>query len=82
LALTYHLVSPYTSLVAVDRTPDRPAGTPSNSQAIPLTAPAGSAWANVGYPAGATDARWHLWIGCALLLLGLAMVRRRQWTSV
>ncbi len=80
LALAHHLVSPYTSLVAVDRTPVRPETDGSVARALALTAPAGSAWAagSVAYPAAATDARWHLWIGSGLLLLGLFVMRRRQ----
>lgn len=82
LALAHRLVSPFTSLVAVDRTPVRPAGTPSVHAAVPNTAPAGSAWsgAAVGYPATATSASLQLLIG--LVLLGLAIVvcglRREQ----
>jgi Ca-activated chloride channel family protein len=73
LALEHRLVSPYTSLVAVDHTPVRPAGIDSPQSALPHTAPAGSAWAGtqVGYPDTATSARLQLLIGLALLLAAL-----------
>jgi len=41
LALEHHLVSRMTSLVAVDRTPARPAGEPLRQSDIPLNLPAG-----------------------------------------
>jgi Ca-activated chloride channel family protein len=41
VALDYHLVSRLTSLVAVDITPSRPAGTPVASAKLPLNLPAG-----------------------------------------
>ncbi len=83
LALTHQLVSPYTSLVAVDRTPSRPAGISSGSTAVPQVAPAGSAWsaAAVGYPSTATPAPLHVALGAMLLLLGLlalALPRRER----
>ena len=83
LALAHRLVSPYTSLVAVDRTPVRPAGIASNAAAVPQVAPAGSAWsgAAVGYPATATSAPLHIAIGAMLLLVALllhALLRRER----
>ncbi len=73
LALAHRLVSPYTSLVVVDRTPVRPTGAPSASTAVPHVAPAGSAWsgAAVGYPATATAAPLNVACGAILLLLAL-----------
>ena len=41
LALRHHLVTRLTSLVAVDRTPSRPAGTPLTRADVPLLLPAG-----------------------------------------
>ena len=84
LALAHRLVSPFTSLVAVDKTPVRPAGVSSGKTAVPNVAPAGSAWsgAAVGYPATATPAPVHAAIGAALLLLGLValVLARRERT--
>ena len=41
LALKHHLVTRYTSLVAVDVTPARPDGEPLDSQAVPTNLPHG-----------------------------------------
>jgi Ca-activated chloride channel homolog len=41
LALDHHLVTSLTSLVAVDRTPKRPAGVPLTREEIPIDLPAG-----------------------------------------
>ena len=65
-ALTHHLVSKYTSLVAVDKTPARPAGEALDSEQIPNLMPYGqSTNAIFGFPATATN-------GPALRLLGFA----------
>ncbi|WP_078118804.1 marine proteobacterial sortase target protein [Thiosocius teredinicola] len=81
LALDHHLVSRYTSLVAVDRTPSRPQQDQLKSGEVAARLPAGwSAQAVFGrLPSTATDARLYLWAGCALLLLaGLAS---RRWRN-
>ncbi|MBV9911209.1 MAG: marine proteobacterial sortase target protein, partial [Sinobacteraceae bacterium] len=66
LALRYHLVSEYTSLVAVDALPVRPAGTPDRSAQAPVSAPAGSYWANTtGFAQTGTDSRLLLTLGLA-----------------
>ncbi len=82
LALDHHLVSRYTSLVAVDRSPARPADKPLESSAVPVNLPAGMDHAAVfgELPAGATDARWNLLVGsfalvCAALLWGASRAR-------
>jgi Ca-activated chloride channel family protein len=83
LALAHRLVSPYTSLVAVDRTPVRPAAVASIPTAVPQVAPAGSAWsgAAVAYPSTATPAPLHLALGAMLLMLALVLLApRRQRT--
>jgi len=65
-ALTHHLVSKYTSLIAVDKTPVRPAGDPLSSEQVPNLMPYGqSTNAIFGFPATATD-------GPALRIMGLA----------
>jgi Ca-activated chloride channel homolog len=76
LALAHHLVSQYTSLVAIDVTPVRPVGTPYEQEQAPTSAPVGSYWANsTGFARTATPAPLLLLVGaflCALaaLLLG------------
>ena len=75
VALEHHLVSKYTSLVAVDKTPARPAGEPLDSTAMPTNLPAG--WNHEAVfgelPSGATDARWNLLMG-ALALIAAALL--------
>lgn len=75
LALEHHLVSRYTSFVAVDKTPARSAEARLKSGAVPGLLPAGGSPDKVygELPRGATDARWHALMGAlALGLFGLA----------
>ena len=68
LALRHHLVSEFTSLVAVDETPVRPPGTEDRSEQAPTSAPAGSYWARTtGFARTATNAGLELLIGFACL---------------
>jgi Ca-activated chloride channel family protein len=89
LALQHHLVSPYTSLVAVDVTPARPADAALGSHAMPTNLPQGWSYNAVfGLGQGATPATLHAIAGTAALLaaallcvllrrdLGFVMVRR------
>lgn len=75
LALQYQLVSNYTSLVAVDRTPARPEGEPLHSQRVPNTKPHGLDWPVQATPATATPAQLNFAIGLLLLLVALGW----QW---
>lgn len=81
LALEHHLVSRYTSLVAVDRSPARPADAPHDAATIPTNLPAGWNHAAVfgELPRGASPARLNLLLGLTLLLisLGLRTLSRR-----
>jgi Ca-activated chloride channel family protein len=77
LALAHHLVSRFTSLVAVDVTPSVPANVPIEKTALPLTLPEGMAVSMAGLPAGSTPALWHMLYGMLALLLAWAL-RRRQ----
>lgn len=83
LGLAHHLVSAYTSLVAVDVTPVRPDDAATFSHALDSNLPAG--WRPPGQPGvtieaslqlaqGATASQLYLLIGC--LLLALAAVLR------
>jgi len=82
LALTYHLVSPYTSLVAVDVTPLRPGNELLRSHALETNLPHGWNYTAVfGVGQGATGGRVHLGIGLTALLLaalGAAAVRAEK----
>ncbi len=74
-ALKFGLVSRYTSLVAVDRTPVRPAGMGVSSAAVPSLMPAGMRDSLLaGYPKTATRATLNFLIGLLLLAAGLALV--------
>jgi Ca-activated chloride channel homolog len=84
LALQHHLVSEYTSLVAVDDTPVRPAGIPNRSEQAPTSAPLGSYWASTtGFAGTATPAPLLMLIGCAVLafagLLYRSMLLYQSW---
>jgi Ca-activated chloride channel family protein len=80
-ALTHHLVSKYTSLVAIDKTPVRPGNDPLNSEQVPNLMPYGqSASAIFGFPATATDAPTLRRIGLMVLLSALLLLML-QWTA-
>jgi Ca-activated chloride channel family protein len=86
LALTHHLVSRFTSLVAIDVTPSRPEGQGVNSHALKTNLPHGWDYDHVfGLPQTATSARVHLLLGMACLVLALIASRpgrgaaRRAW---
>jgi len=71
-ALEHHLVSKYTSLVAVDITPVRPQDQKLDTHAIPTHLPDGWVYNKVfgqKFPATATDARLNFIIGLLLMLL-------------
>ncbi len=79
LALEHHLVSRYTSLVAVDKTPRRPSASDLQSAAIPARLPATwSADAVFGrLPATATPAPLFMLLGLLGLVLGWLVRERR-----
>jgi Ca-activated chloride channel family protein len=82
VALAHHLVSKYTSLVAVDITPARPADATLTTHAQPTNLAAGQEYQAIfGLPGTATDGQLNLLIGLgslALALLFLALQRRRM----
>ncbi len=83
-ALEHHLVSKYTSLVAVDVTPIAPAGTDPLRTAIPGLLPAGIDPAGFvgGLPRTATPAQLLLIVGVALAALAwIVRPRRRRGTG-
>ncbi len=70
VALTHHLVSKYTSLVAVDVTPTAPPGTTSLPSALPTNLPEGWSYDAVfGGAQTATPATLHLLAGLVLLAI-------------
>ena len=80
VALEHHLVSAYTSLVAVDVTPGRPDGAPLEPHALATNLPHGWDYtAVVGMGQGATPAPLHVVLGLALLsLAAVGMIVRRR----
>jgi Ca-activated chloride channel homolog len=79
VALAHHLVSPYTSLVAVDVTPVRPDGAALMTRPMPTNLPHGWDYNAVfGLGQGATDAPVHLLVGTLALLLAAALVLVRH----
>lgn len=73
VALQHHLVSRFTSLVAVDKTPQRPVGAALQDVTVDNAAPDGS----VAFAQTATSARLWFALGLLALLLALAL-RDRQ----
>ncbi len=74
-ALTHHLVSKYTSLVAVDKTPVRPAGAGLTSEQVANLTPYGQSGAVIfGLPATATNAEILRLTGLAVLLAALLLM--------
>jgi Ca-activated chloride channel family protein len=73
-ALEHHLVSKYTSLVAVDKTPARSQAEKLKSAAMPTNLPAGWQYDKVfgQMPATATPAALHLLLGSLLVMTGWA----------
>jgi Ca-activated chloride channel family protein len=74
-ALAHHLVSKFTSLVAVDKTPVRPAGDPLASEQIASLMPYGQSGSAIfGFPATATNAEVLQLTGIILLSLALLIM--------
>ncbi|MCH9694251.1 MAG: marine proteobacterial sortase target protein [Gammaproteobacteria bacterium] len=73
-AIAHHLVSKYTSLVAVDKTPVRPSNDPLKSEQVANLMPYGqSANAIFGFPATATNAPWLRMTGAMFLILAMLL---------
>jgi len=82
LALDHHLVSKYTSLVAVDVTPVRPADESLSKGKVPVNLPKGQHYTKVlgRLPQTATPAGMQIVSGLLLLLLGwLAKWKLMSW---
>ena len=74
-AIAHHLVSRHTSLVAIDKTPVRPAGDPLAREQVPNLLPYGQSMnAIFGFPATATNAAVLQRRGLLLLLAGLLLL--------
>jgi Ca-activated chloride channel family protein len=75
VALRHHLVSKYTSLLAVDVTPSRPDTDPLLTQTVPVNLPAGMVYSKVfgALPQTATPAPLLVLAGGLLLLCGMTL---------
>ena len=74
-ALAHHLVSKHTSLVAVDKTPVRPAENALNKEQVPNLLPYGqSSQAILGFVATATNAGVYRQSGLALIILAILLM--------
>jgi Ca-activated chloride channel family protein len=80
LALKHHVVTEFTSLVALDDEVVRSAGSPGHVEQAATSAPVGGAWATVGFAKTATTAPVWLCAGfvCLCLSLLLACTRFRR----
>jgi Ca-activated chloride channel family protein len=84
LGLAHHLVTPHTSLVAVDVTPARPDGAPLDAQAVATNLPHGWSYEAVfgELPQTATPLPMHAWsAGLALLFAGALWLADRRFRS-
>ena len=78
VALAHHLVSPYTSLVAVDTEPIRPSHASLTTHSMKTNLPEGQAYQAIfGLPRTATNAPWHMLIGVMALMLAFWLWRHR-----
>ena len=78
-AIEHHLVSKYTSLVAVDKTPVRPVADPLSSEQVPNLMAYGQSTNKIfGFPATATSAPLLRVTGIACLLAALLLFALQQ----
>jgi Ca-activated chloride channel family protein len=77
LALRHHLVSKYTSLVAVETVPARPEHQPLHSHAMKTNLPHGMQYEAIfGWPQTATPATLYLLLGTLMLLMAWLWARQ------
>ena len=80
VALAHHLVSPFTSLVAVDTEPIKPSDASLITHAMKTNLPEGQEYQAIfGLPRTATDAQIHILIGLIALALAFRLWRPRPW---
>lgn len=77
VALAHHLVSRYTSLVAVDVTPARPTDSPAEHDHAVNLARAQDQALLAGLPKTATDVQWHILLGLSALLCAALLWKLR-----
>mgnify|MGYP000179841045 CR=1 FL=1 len=77
LAMTHSLMSPFTSFVAVDKTPVRPEDHPLLVDSVPTLLPAGASAGMLRYPQTATLSPLLITLGLVGLLFSVAIVLLR-----
>lgn len=77
LALQHHMVSKYTSLVAVDVTPVRPASAPLNALAVPVNLPQGQDASKIFAMQAQSGTAQNLYWLFGLVFLAVALVLKR-----
>ncbi|MEM9257194.1 MAG: marine proteobacterial sortase target protein [Pseudomonadota bacterium] len=78
VALRHHLLSPYTSFVAVESAVVRTPGKPLVVRALPNTRPQGQSPQAYAYPQTATSAPAKVWLGSFALFVALLLRALRQ----
>jgi Ca-activated chloride channel family protein len=73
VALRHKLLSPYTSFVAVEKTPSRKLSELLKKAPVPNARPEGQSDQPYAWPRTATNGRWDLFMGGLLLLLALLL---------
>ena len=81
VALKHHLVSPYTSLVAVEKVISRPADSISRTDAVPQLLPKGSGQRMARFPQTATSSRLYVLLGLICYLIGIGMFYQHHSTA-
>ncbi|MDR1530133.1 MAG: marine proteobacterial sortase target protein [Burkholderiales bacterium] len=82
LSLKHHLVSRFTSLVAVDVTPTFERGVNIEKDSIPNQLPHGTSLPMTGMVSTATPAAWNALLGFALLLISALLFRRQTKSPI
>lgn len=79
IALEHQVMSPYTSFVAVEQAPSRPAQLGLQKQAVANLRPRGQAPQPFAWPSTATDSRLNLLLGLVALVLACVFWRSPAW---
>jgi Ca-activated chloride channel family protein len=81
IALEHQLLSPYTSFVAVEEVPSRPAGAEAGVAPVANSRPRGQAPQTFAFPRGASPGPVQIWLGLLCLFLALMVWVMRQEES-
>lgn len=78
VALKHHLVSPYTSLVAVEEVISRPVGSTLLKDSVPQLLPKGSDQRMAHFPQTATSSRLYVLLGLICYLIAIGMIYQQR----